>query len=95
MRSTPAAIVFVTDPEREAMPPADQLRRLYALTPAEAAVALRVARGEGLSAVADALGISRSTAQTHLLRIFEKTDTHRQAELVRLLLRSGISLSTD
>jgi PAS domain-containing protein len=33
-----------------------------------------------------ALGVSLSTARTHLARVFEKTDTRRQAQLVRLLL---------
>ena len=27
-----------------------------------------------------------ATAKTHLQHVFDKTDTHRQAELVRLLL---------
>jgi DNA-binding CsgD family transcriptional regulator len=31
-------------------------------------------------------GISGGTAKTQLASIFEKTGTHRQAELVRLLL---------
>jgi len=31
------------------------------------------------------LGISATTAKTHLSSIFEKTGTHRQAELIRLL----------
>ena len=32
------------------------------------------------------LVLSRATVKTHLQRIFDKTDTHRQAELVRLLM---------
>jgi DNA-binding CsgD family transcriptional regulator len=90
IRPIPIALILVTDPEREAMPAAAQLRQLYDFTSTEAQVALLVARGEGVSAAAETLGVTRSTVRTHLLRIFEKTNTTRQAELVRLLLRSGI-----
>ena len=37
-------------------------------------------------AAARRCGISDATAKTHLTNIFEKTGTHRQAELVRCLL---------
>lgn len=49
--------------------------------------ALRVLDGTGLVPIAEELSISVSTVRTHLKHVFEKTDTHRQAELVRLLLR--------
>jgi DNA-binding CsgD family transcriptional regulator len=49
-------------------------------------VALRVARGCGLAPISDELSLSVSTVKTHLQHVFEKTGTHRQAELVRLLL---------
>ena len=80
------AIIFVTDPEASAEPPLHDLRRRYGLTAAEAALALVVARGEGLKAVAAERRISVATAKTHLHQIFSKTGTRRQAELVRLLL---------
>jgi DNA-binding CsgD family transcriptional regulator len=62
-----------------------RLRRLHGLTAAEAAVAVLLARGEGLPAVGAALGIGHSTARTHLSRVFAKTGTSRQAELARLV----------
>ena len=82
----PRCAVFVTDPTRLAQPDLAALRKLYGLTRAEAAVALAVCRGQGLKAVSAALGIHLSTTRTHLQRVFEKTNTHRQAELARLLL---------
>ncbi|MFC7738275.1 helix-turn-helix transcriptional regulator [Roseomonas sp. GCM10028921] len=63
------------------------LRTAFGLTEAEAAVAQHVARGEGLPVVAAALGVSSSTARTHLKHTFDKTGTHRQAELAALLAR--------
>jgi DNA-binding CsgD family transcriptional regulator len=82
----PRCAVFVTDPTRLPQPDLAALRKLYGLSRAEAAVALAVCRGQGLAAASAALGIHLSTTRTHLQRVFEKTDTRRQAELARLLL---------
>ncbi len=84
------ALVVVIDPEDGAGAPDAALRALYKLTVAEMRVAQEVADRDGLPAVAEALGISLSTVRTHLQRVFEKTGTRRQAELVRLLERIAI-----
>ena len=80
------AMVLVTDPEARKRPAAELLRQRFGLTKAEAAFALEIMQGEGVQAAADHLRVSRSTARTHLVRIFAKTGARRQAELVRLLL---------
>jgi DNA-binding CsgD family transcriptional regulator len=82
--------VFIADPESQAEPPDETIARLYGLTMAEARLAGRLARGKPLSEISESLGITRETARTRLKVIFSKTDTHRQAELVRLIL-SGLS----
>jgi|tagenome__1003787_1003787.scaffolds.fasta_scaffold20911298_1 DNA-binding CsgD family transcriptional regulator len=82
----PMALVLVIDPEDESEPAAALLRRLYRLTEAEAEVALHVMHGADLKQVSEELSISYTTVRTHLQHVFDKTDTHRQAELVRLLL---------
>jgi DNA-binding CsgD family transcriptional regulator/PAS domain-containing protein len=82
----PRALVIVIDPERQAEPPRDLLNRLYGLTRAEAEIALRVSRGDGLKPISEAMSLSLATVKTHLHHVFCKTETHRQAELVRLLL---------
>jgi DNA-binding CsgD family transcriptional regulator/PAS domain-containing protein len=84
--STAKALVIIIDPEQEPEPPKMLIRRLFGLTNAEADVALRVMRGDGLRPISAALALSRATVNTHLQHVFDKTDTHRQAELVRLLL---------
>jgi DNA-binding CsgD family transcriptional regulator len=84
--ASPTALVVIVDPEREPVPDVDALRRLYGLTKTEAEVALRVLDGTGVVPIAEQLSISVSTVRTHLKHVFHKTDTHRQAELVRLLL---------
>ena len=79
-------IVLLIDPVDARLPDPALLRRQFDLTPAEALLAGEILRGDGLSACAARLGIKPSTARTHLRRVFEKTGTHRQAELVRLLV---------
>jgi DNA-binding CsgD family transcriptional regulator len=81
-----AALVLIIDHGREAhLEPAD-LRNIYNLTQAEARVALLVLHGQGLQFAADKLCVGLSTVRVHLQRVFEKTQTHRQAELARLLV---------
>jgi len=83
------ALVVVVDPNDDAGPSAHLLRKLFGLTIAEADVARLVAGGHGLGPIADDLALSMATVKTHLQRVFTKTDTHRQAELVRLLMALG------
>jgi DNA-binding CsgD family transcriptional regulator len=84
--SVARALVVLVDPEQQLEPPARLLERVYGLTNAEADVALRVLRGDGLKPICEELSLSMATVKTHLQHVFDKTDTHRQAELVRLLL---------
>lgn len=83
----PAALIIIVDPEREPLGVAPLLRDTFHLTRSESAVAVQIMRCEGLQAVADQLNVSLSTVRIHLQRVFEKTGTRRQAELVKLLVR--------
>ncbi|MCI5074461.1 helix-turn-helix transcriptional regulator [Oricola sp.] len=68
------------------------IRRIFDLTPAEAAVTNRLAAGDTLEDAATTLGISRNTARAHLRSIFSKSGITRQTELVRLVLSSAVVL---
>jgi uncharacterized protein YhfF/DNA-binding CsgD family transcriptional regulator len=84
------AILFVDDPERDAAPSQAALYvRAFELTPAEARLAVHLAAGASLTEAADAFGVTRNTVRAQLRAIFDKTDTHRQLDLVRLLQGSG------
>jgi DNA-binding CsgD family transcriptional regulator len=84
---TPAeALVLVSDPEELPALHEPALCDLYGLTSAEARVASRLARGETLDEIADALDVSRATVRSQLQQVLAKTGTHRQADLVRVLL---------
>ncbi|MFI4976295.1 MAG: helix-turn-helix transcriptional regulator [Caulobacterales bacterium] len=83
----PLVIVCVTDPEAGIGLPEQRLRDLFGLTAAEARVTLALVEGRTPREVAKTLGLSFYTVRAHLVRIFDKTGTSRQAELVRLLMR--------
>lgn len=82
----PAALVLIVDPERENESATTLLRRLHGLTATEAEVAVCISRGTSLKQISDELSVSYQTIRTHLQHVYDKTDTHRQGELVRLLL---------
>jgi DNA-binding CsgD family transcriptional regulator len=84
----PRAILFITDPEEAAVVRRESLRQDFGLTPAEAGFTREVLKADGLQAAADRLGISLTTARTHLAHVFDKTGARRQAELVRLILQN-------
>jgi DNA-binding CsgD family transcriptional regulator len=65
--------------------PPDIIARFYNLTPTELRVLLAIVEIGGAPEVAAKLGIAPSTVRTHVGRLFEKTGTKRQAELVRLV----------
>jgi DNA-binding CsgD family transcriptional regulator len=88
----PAAVVFVTDPERKPLASTELLKQLYGLTNREAALANLLMRGTELREAAERLGVSLHTARTFLRYVFRKTETRRQSELVSVLLRGPAGL---
>jgi DNA-binding CsgD family transcriptional regulator len=59
---------------------------LFDLTPAEARIATVFIDGGSPQEIAEGLGTSVETVRTHLKSILQKTGTHRQSELMRLLV---------
>ncbi|HEX6313722.1 MAG TPA: helix-turn-helix transcriptional regulator, partial [Gemmatimonadaceae bacterium] len=90
-----AASVFITDPERSPVPAAAHLQHAFGLSAAETRVATSLLDGESVEGLSDRLCISRNTARTHLRRLFAKTDTSRQADLIRVLLGAHAPLRFD
>ncbi len=85
-RDQPGAAILVNDALRIEPATEGHLRNLYDLTRAEARTALALLDADRLQDIADRFGVSLSAVRIHLQQVFEKTGTHRQAELVRLLL---------
>lgn len=71
------------DPEQQNLKVTD----LFQFSRAEARLAAKLQEGLSLSEYAERQGIALSTARTQLRALFTKTGTHRQGELVSLLLR--------
>jgi DNA-binding CsgD family transcriptional regulator len=86
----PHTVVILID--LESLPRLDPatLQKIFGLTPAEARLAIQIAQGEMLADIAQAANISMATARKQLACVFQKTRTHRQAELVALLARVSI-----
>lgn len=66
-------------------PAAAILIGLFDLSPAEVKLAIALASGSSITNSARQNGVTVKTARTYLERIFAKTGTHRQSELVALL----------
>ncbi|CAB1368011.1 helix-turn-helix transcriptional regulator [Denitratisoma oestradiolicum] len=79
-------IVLLRDASRTPDVTESALIELLGLTRAEAALAVRLVKGQSLIDSAAALGISRFTARTQLYSIFDRTGVHRQAQLVSHIL---------
>ncbi|MFT8242879.1 helix-turn-helix transcriptional regulator [Roseomonas sp. BN140053] len=84
------AMLLVSDAGNRATPSPALLRHLLDLTPAEAALAVALTRGETLASYATARRLSVETARTHLASIRRKTGCRRQADLVALISRVAV-----
>jgi DNA-binding CsgD family transcriptional regulator len=89
-----AAAVIIQNPSEDATPPMEAVALLYGLTTAERNVLEHVASSHTPQETADRLGVSVNTVKTHLQKIFAKTNTARQADLVRLIARSTAPLKS-
>ena len=67
---------------------AEALQALYQLTPSEARLACEWIAAPSLDRAAESAGLSYETGRTYLKRIFSKTGTSSQPELLRKLLAS-------
>ena len=66
--------------------PAELFVRRFGITPAECQVLMLLTQGMTTKDAAEALGTSLTTVKTHIGHLFEKTETQRQADLVRLAM---------
>jgi DNA-binding CsgD family transcriptional regulator/PAS domain-containing protein len=78
------AAIFVAPATMPRPAPEQALAALFDLTPSEARVFALIAAGNSVAKAARNLGVGQSTVKTHLLRLFTKTGTSRQAELIKL-----------
>lgn len=90
--SEPLAIIFVSDPEQQYETTNSVLTDIYGLTVAEARIAGFLANGMSLDNICEELDIRQNTVRTHLKHIFSKTETNRQADLIKLIVNGPANL---
>ena len=80
--------LYITLYERSLSMAVEAGTKLFGLSSAEAALLSLLIGGATVLSASIALGISEATARTQLQSIFVKTGTHRQPDLVRMVLTS-------
>jgi DNA-binding CsgD family transcriptional regulator len=86
------ALVLLSDPEREWPPDVELLASTFEFTPAESVIAAVLLRGYDIDDIAVRLAVSGHTVRNLLKRLFSKTNTKRQCELLYTLIRSSAAL---
>jgi DNA-binding CsgD family transcriptional regulator len=82
----PAAVaLFIHRATTETASSPDAIAQAYHLTPTELRVLLAVTEIGGIAEAGAALGIAETTIKTHLGRLFVKTHSRRQADLVKIV----------
>jgi DNA-binding CsgD family transcriptional regulator len=80
-----AAALFVRKVALTIPPCSEVIAKAFKLTPTELRVLLAIVELGGVPQVAAALSVADTTIRTHVSRLFEKTGTARQADLVKLV----------
>jgi DNA-binding CsgD family transcriptional regulator len=83
---SPCALIFINDPSVTTRSRATMMKMLYSLSPVESRLADLLIQGLELREAANHLRVTIETARFHLKRVLAKTRTHRQANLIRLML---------
>jgi DNA-binding CsgD family transcriptional regulator len=84
----PTVTVLLKDPESEEGARGDGLIHGFGLTPSEARIAYLLMQGKSIEDCAGEVRISIHTTRTYVKRVFSKTGTKRQGELVRVLMKT-------
>lgn len=79
------SFAILVHPENRALPGTDLITALFDLTPTEAKVARGIASGKNVSELACEWRLSDETIKSHLKKVFLKTSTRRQGDLMVLL----------
>jgi len=80
--SVPSIAIFITSAETSRQPPGALLAAAFNLTAGELRVLLALMEGLSPADIADRFGLSVPTVRSHLHRLFQKTETSAQAELI-------------
>lgn len=91
-------VIFVSDPddddEEKNQSENELLQQLYGLTTAQSQLAQALSKGVSIEDYAKRHRVTLNTARTHLKQLLIKTNTHRQGELVHILLSGPAFMRT-
>ncbi|MGZ8346698.1 MAG: helix-turn-helix transcriptional regulator [Allosphingosinicella sp.] len=90
-----AAVVYLLDPHIDLDTQLQPVCKLYGLSPVETRLVSLLTAGASLRETAAAMRIKEQTARSYLKQVFLKTDTKRQADLVRVFLSSLVRTSNS
>ena len=82
----PVAVAYIIDPQLAYSQSTEVLKQCLGLTSSEAVLCLQLLHGNNIKQAAQALKITEGSARQRLKTVFNKTKTHSQPELMRLLL---------
>lgn len=90
--ASPIAIAYVRADRWSQAARCDQLVALFGLLPSEARLAWAIAQGQSIAQAATDLGLTIETARNYSKKIYAKTGSCGQAELVRDVLTSVLAM---
>jgi DNA-binding CsgD family transcriptional regulator len=88
----PVLVAYIHGEEHSTAERQEQLMSLFGLSRNEARLALSLSRGRSIAQSAEDLGLTLETTRLYSKRIYAKTGTSGQADLVRLILASVVAL---
>ena len=91
----PAILILITASRHAGREGATALVDRFGLTASEVALAVELMAGNSLADIAIKQGRSVHTLRTHCANLMNKTGTHRQAALIRVLLHTAPSPSNE
>jgi DNA-binding CsgD family transcriptional regulator len=83
--SAATAMCLISGHEQQVSDARSLFPQLFGFTPAETRLATALLGGLSVSEYSQEVGVSPTTARTHLASLFAKTSTRRQAELIAFL----------
>lgn len=86
---TGSVALYLCDPDSTFNLPAEALRSLYDMTPAEAGVALALVNGQSPNQISEQHGVGIETVRSQLKSIYFKMGVKKQQDVIRTLL-SGV-----
>jgi DNA-binding CsgD family transcriptional regulator len=86
--SSPSVIIYIGDSAEQQLASERLVAQLFGLSPSEAFLATLLANGFTLTEAAEKLDVTENTVRNYIKRVFAKTGVGRQADLVRLILKS-------